>query len=351
MELRAHPRRGDRDRHRPAGARRAPGRPRALLAAQRRRCAPGLPGLELSGRRLRAHQHGLQRPAAGACGGALRRPPYGRPRGACAKARHCRPRQPGDPVGRRRPAARHQGPRRAGRGRASPGGRLARPAGAPDRALGHAIDHLHLRHHGAVEGCPQLVLPRLLELRPRHLAVHHVGGPLPHQPAALSPGRRDHRLRHALPARLDHAGGVLRDTDVLGDRAPHRGHLGVPARRHGAVPGEGAAPTRRPRPHPAHGRHGAAGERCRRVHGALRPGGLFDLQHDRALLPGDDHRAHDRAGQCRPGAARLRASRGRWQRLRGGDGRGRRDRGAGGHALGDQPRLLQGAGGDGAGLA
>ena len=201
---------------------------------------------------------------------------------------------------------------------------------------------------GPSKGGAQLILPRVLELRARYLALHHAGGTATSSVCRLFHlGGATHRLRHALPARLHHAGRVLQDAHVFGTRCGRTRvtsvfMLGVMAQFLEKEP-----PTPRDRDHPLRtvGMVPLVNDR-RRFHGTLRPGGLLDLQHDRALLPGDDHRAHDRARQRRHGAARLRASRGRHQRLRGAGGCYGRDRGARRHALGHQPRLLQGAGGD-----
>ena len=102
------------------------------------------------------------------------------------------------------------------------GKRRHRPAGAGarDRAVGSAVDHLHQRHHRAVEG-------RAVVLRPS--LQHGDRGAVPlgrrslhAEPAAVPFRRRDADDRDADPRRLDRDGRRLRHRHVLGHGAPAR---------------------------------------------------------------------------------------------------------------------------------
>ena len=101
---------------RPGAARRPPGRARAELAADRRRQHPAHAGPESPGRRLRARESGLSRPAAGARHPRLGRPADGgprRPRAAPGRDRAGRGSRPSScSAARPRPRSRRTAPRR-----------------------------------------------------------------------------------------------------------------------------------------------------------------------------------------------------------------------------------------------
>ena len=150
---------------------------RARLAAQHAGHAADVLRDQLSRRGLRPHQYRLPR-----------QPPRARGRELRCRGRRgpCRPRLPaaGHPPGPPPAAGRHRyGGRRAcarGRGpalgelRVAPrdgGGTAA--ARAPDRALAHAIRHLHLGNHRTLEGRAVLVPAHVHQSRAGGLALHH----------------------------------------------------------------------------------------------------------------------------------------------------------------------------------
>ncbi len=217
LELRRHPRPCPRDRRRAAAARRAPGRPGSDHAAERRHGPARDVRRQLPRRGHGAGQHRLPRRAAGARDRRFRRPRRGdrrRPdrsgaggddrraaehrgsgeRSAARSTRRPGAARPGDPAAVRRPAA---------------------AAGAADRAVGHPVDHLHLRHHRPLEGRAVVLRPQLHRHEPADLDLHPGRRPPPAAHADLPHRRRLHRVHGAVRRRLGGGGRAV----------PHRGVL------------------------------------------------------------------------------------------------------------------------------
>ena len=226
-----------------AGARRQAGRARAGMDAQQRRLPAHLVRAELSRRRLRAAQPRLPRRTAAARARALRgaaghracrsASAAGRDRaqGICARSWcSAASRKPiADMVVH--PADVLESERRHAAG-----------AGARHRAVGPAVDHLHVGHDRPVQGRAVVLHPSL-----QHGGVGAVPRrrrPLHDQPADVPFGRRHAGHRDADPWRLDLDGRRLRHRVLLADRQEDRHHHHHPARRDGRVPAEAPAERR-----------------------------------------------------------------------------------------------------------
>ena len=217
-----------------AGARRQAGRARAGMDAQRRRLPAHLVRTELSRRCLRAAEPRLQGRPAAACARAF---------GGAAGHRACRF---ASAAGRDRAQgiARDRGARRRGTADrrhdcawcrcAGIERRHAAGARARHRAVGPAVDHLHLRHDRPVQGRAVVLCPPL-----QHGGVGAVPQrrrPLHAQPADVPFGRRHAGHRDADPWRLDLGGRRLQHRILLADRQEDRHHHHDPARRDGRLP-------------------------------------------------------------------------------------------------------------------
>ena len=228
----------------PAKARRAPGRLCCGLAAKRARRADRFLCDQLSRCDLRAVQHRLSRQSAGACrrqfgcqgddrasrsGRAARRD---RSRGAgAARARH------------ERRGTRYQS---AGGALRRDRRRHTRPAGTPDRAVGHSVDHLHIGHDRPVEGRAVLLSPHVFQRRARILADGGGGRSLYVRRADLPYRRHGPAVRDARARRVGRADRILLDRAFLGHRTANQIHRGVPARGDGDLPDEARARPGRP---------------------------------------------------------------------------------------------------------
>ncbi|KAG1263270.1 hypothetical protein G6F65_014552 [Rhizopus arrhizus] len=161
-----------------APRRRQAGRSGAVLDGQRAGAASQLVRHQLPGSGVRAAEHGAARPAAGARAG--ERPGFvdagawGTGRAlAGAVARRADPRATdGRGRGAARCAARRVVRGVGGRGGGARGGSTG-DRGA-DRTLGHAVHHVHVRHHGSVQGCRH-VLRAALHHGAGRLRLHHPG--------------------------------------------------------------------------------------------------------------------------------------------------------------------------------
>ena len=237
---------GDSHGERAARARSQTRRARPGVAAEQCRLPACLVRPQLSRRRVRADQHRLSRQPARACHRLVGSAPDDRACRSLSAAERCRSQgRARTGRARRRPhtARRHQrtSGRRAGERRHQPAA-----ARAADRALGHAIDHLHVRHDGALQGRDVV-----LRAPSRHGGLGTVPvrrRPLHDQSADVPLRRRDAGHRHADPWRVDRHGGFLQHRSVLADRPQGRHHHLDPARRDGRLSAQAAALLRRQGP-------------------------------------------------------------------------------------------------------
>ena len=196
------------------------GRARAVLAAEHARDAAHVLRAQLPRRGVRPDQHGLSRRRARA-----RHREFGRAGSRSCTATSCR-------GSRKCKLARlerlvvtgaDEVPPRAAAGRAflDAAGQRGRPAAAraPDRAVGHAVDHLHVRHDGPVEGRAVVLPAHVHEPGSGGLALHRRQRPLPRQHADVPHRRHGAQLRDARARRLDRAARALLDGHVLAARA------------------------------------------------------------------------------------------------------------------------------------
>ena len=158
---------------------------------------------------------------------------------------------------------------------------VAADARTADRAVGHAVDHLHLRDHRPVEG--RDVVLRASACDGGFGAVSVRRRPLHGQSADVPLRRRDAGDGDADPRRLDRDGRCLQHRSVLADGAKRRHHDVDPARRHGRLSAQAAALPRRQGPSVADLHLRAAQRNGAAISRPLRHRHLHALQHDRNL--------------------------------------------------------------------